>query len=79
VLAIFRNLIRFRKLNNEAAMLKELSLSRIWEKIIKNEEDTKKIEASFKCIDEYTKDFQACGHLRTYGNTNAILLSSKWC
>jgi hypothetical protein len=58
VLAIFRVLIRFRKLINEAVKLKELSLSRIWEKIIVNEEDAKKIEASFKCIDEYTKDFQ---------------------
>ena len=58
MLAIFRVLIHFRKLINEAVRLKELSLSRIWEKIIENEEDAKKIEASLKCIDEYTKDFQ---------------------
>ena len=58
MLAIFRVLIHFRKLINEAVKLKELSLSRIWEKIIENEEDAKKIEASLKCIDEYTKDFQ---------------------
>ena len=58
MLAIFRVLIRFRKLINEAVRLKELTLSRIWEKIIENEEDAKKIVASFKCIDEYTKDFQ---------------------
>ena len=58
MLAIFRVLIRFRKLINEAVKLKELSMSRIWEKIIENEEDAKKIEASLKCIDEYTKDFQ---------------------
>ncbi|KAF8702631.1 hypothetical protein AX14_014390 [Amanita brunnescens Koide BX004] len=46
------------KLVDEAVILKGLSLSRIWEKIIENEEDAKKIEGSFKRIDEYTKDFQ---------------------
>jgi hypothetical protein len=30
----------------------------MWEKIIENEEDAKKIEESFKLMDEYTKDFQ---------------------
>ena len=30
----------------------------MWEKIIENEEDAKKIEASFKRMDEYTKNFQ---------------------
>ena len=35
-----------------------MSLSHLWEKIIENEEDAKKIEESFKRIDEYTKDFQ---------------------
>ena len=39
-------------------MLKGMSLSPIWEKIIENEEDAKKIEESFKRMDEYTKDFQ---------------------
>jgi hypothetical protein len=39
-------------------MLNGLSSSRIWEKIIENEEDAKKIEGSFKRIDEYTKDFE---------------------
>jgi hypothetical protein len=39
-------------------MLKGMSSSPIWEKIIENEEDAKKIEESFKRMDEYTKDFQ---------------------
>jgi hypothetical protein len=39
-------------------MLKGMSSSHIWEKIIENEEDAKKIEGSFKRMDEYTKDFQ---------------------
>jgi hypothetical protein len=39
-------------------MLKEMSLSRIWEKIIENEEDAQKIEGSFKRMDKCTKDFQ---------------------
>ena len=39
-------------------MLKGMSSSRLWEKIIENEEDSKKIEGSFKRMDEYTKDFQ---------------------
>ena len=30
----------------------------MWEKILENEEDAKKIEASFKRMDEYTKNFQ---------------------
>ena len=36
-------------------MLKGMSS---WEKIIENEEDAKKINASFKRIDEYAKNFQ---------------------
>ena len=39
-------------------MLKRMSSSRMWEKILENEEDAKKIEASFKRMDEYTKNFQ---------------------
>jgi hypothetical protein len=39
-------------------MLKGMLSSRLWERIIENEEDSKKIEGSFKRIDEYTKDFQ---------------------
>jgi hypothetical protein len=35
-----------------------MSSSNIWEKILENEEDAKKIEESFKCMDEHTKNFQ---------------------
>jgi hypothetical protein len=35
-----------------------MSSSRVWERIIENEEDVKKIEESFKRMDEYTKNFQ---------------------
>jgi hypothetical protein len=39
-------------------MLNGLSSSPVWERIIENEEDAKKIEESFKRMDEHTKDFQ---------------------
>jgi hypothetical protein len=39
-------------------MLKEMSSSNIWEKILENEEDANKIEESFKRMDEHTKNFQ---------------------
>ena len=52
------DLLFFSKLVGEAVMLKGMSSSRLWEKIIENEEDSKKIEGSFKRMDEYTKDFQ---------------------
>jgi hypothetical protein len=39
-------------------MLKQMSSSNIWEKILENEEDTNKIEESFKRMDEHTKNFQ---------------------
>ena len=48
----------FRKLVDEAVMLKGMSSSPVWEKIIENEADAKKIEGSFKRLDEHTKDFQ---------------------
>jgi len=35
-----------------------MSSSNIWEKILENEEDAKKIEESFKRMDEHTKNFQ---------------------
>jgi hypothetical protein len=38
-------------------MLKQMLSSNIWEKILENEEDAK-IEESFKCMDEHTKNFQ---------------------
>ena len=39
-------------------MLNGMASSRVWEKIIENEEDAKKIEDSVKRMDEYTKNFQ---------------------
>ena len=39
-------------------MLKGMSPSPIWEKILENVEDAKKIEESFKRMDEHTKNFQ---------------------
>src|SRR5258707_15878511 len=48
----------FRKLVDEAVMLKGMSSSPIWEKIIENEQNAEKIEGSFKRLDEHTKDFQ---------------------
>ncbi|KAF8690288.1 hypothetical protein AX14_003019 [Amanita brunnescens Koide BX004] len=60
------------KLVDEAVMLKGLSSSRIWEKIIENEEDAKKIEGSFKRIDEYTKDFELEIILRIERNTSDL-------
>ncbi|KAF8694677.1 hypothetical protein AX14_001956 [Amanita brunnescens Koide BX004] len=53
-------------------MLKGMSSSPIWEKIIENEEDAKKIEESFKRIDEYTKDFQLEIILRIERNTSEL-------
>jgi hypothetical protein len=48
-------------------MLNGMSSSLVWEKIIENEEDAKKIEGSFKRMDEYTKNFQVlvaiCKHM----------------
>ncbi|KAF8679010.1 hypothetical protein AX14_004584 [Amanita brunnescens Koide BX004] len=61
-----------RKLIDEAVMLKGMSLSPIWEKIIENEEDAKKIEESFKRMDEYTKDFQLEIILRIERNTSEL-------
>ena len=39
-------------------MLNGMASNHMWEKIIENEEDAKKIEESFKRLDEYTKNFQ---------------------
>ena len=39
-------------------MLKGMSSSPVWEKIIENKEDAKEIEESFRRMDEHTKDFQ---------------------
>jgi hypothetical protein len=39
-------------------MLKAMSSRVTWKEILENEEDKKKIEESFKRIDECTKDFQ---------------------
>lgn len=41
-------------------MLKEMSSSNVWEKILENEEDAKKVEESFKHMDKCTKNFQVC-------------------
>ncbi|KAF8705640.1 hypothetical protein AX14_013866 [Amanita brunnescens Koide BX004] len=60
------------KLIGEAVMLKGMSSSPIWEKIIENEEDAKKIEESFKRMDEYTKDFQLEIILRIERNTSEL-------
>ena len=40
-------------------MLKEMSSSNVWEKILENEEDAK-VEESFKHMDKCTKNFQVC-------------------
>ena len=39
-------------------MLKEMSSSNVWVKILENQEDAKKVEESFKRMDEHTKNFQ---------------------
>ena len=39
-------------------MLNRMASSRMWEKMIENEEDAKKIKESFERMDEYTKNFQ---------------------
>jgi hypothetical protein len=39
-------------------MLEAMSPSNVWVKILENEEDAKKIEENFKCMDEHTKNFQ---------------------
>ena len=72
-------LFGFRKPIVEVVSLKGMSSSRMWVRIIENEEDVKKIEESFKCMDEDMKNFQVCGHLRIYWHANAIFLSSKLC
>ncbi|KAF8692731.1 hypothetical protein AX14_002422 [Amanita brunnescens Koide BX004] len=59
------------KLVDEAIMLKGMSSGRIWEKIIENE-DAKKINASFKRIDEYAKNFQIDIMLKTERNTSDL-------
>ncbi|KAF8666922.1 hypothetical protein AX14_006417 [Amanita brunnescens Koide BX004] len=60
------------KLIDEAVMLKGMSSSPIWEKIIENEEDAKNIEESFTRMDEYTKDFQLEIILRIERNTSEL-------
>jgi L-fucose isomerase-like protein len=52
-----RSELRFRKLADEAVILEGISSGNIWEKILENEEDAKKIEESFKRMDEHTKNF----------------------
>lgn len=57
-------------------MLKGMSSSDIWEKILENEEDAKKVEESFKRMDEHTKNFHVCvtcGHLEP---TDMLMQSS---
>ena len=51
------NSIHTRKLVAEAVQLHKISSRSKLTKILENEEDKKTIEASFKRIDEYTKDF----------------------
>ncbi|KIM75213.1 hypothetical protein PILCRDRAFT_13773 [Piloderma croceum F 1598] len=61
-----------KKLAQEAVMLKQMSSSNIWEKILENEEDANKIEESFKCMDEHTKNFQLHILLRIERNMSGL-------
>jgi hypothetical protein len=43
---------------NEAVMLQTMALSKVWVKILESQEDARKVQDSFKRIDEHTKNFQ---------------------
>ncbi|KAF8223535.1 hypothetical protein L208DRAFT_1381408 [Tricholoma matsutake] len=60
------------KLIDEAVMLKGMSSNPLWEKIIGNEEDAKKIEGSFKHMDEHTKNFQKALYNADIGDLNTL-------
>ena len=50
-------LISCRVLMDNVLQLSKLLKRATWKKILENEEDKKKIEETFKRIDEYTKNF----------------------
>ena len=60
------NSIYTRKLIDEVIILKNMSSRWILTKILDNKEDKKKIEESFKRIDEHTKDFHVRDSCRTH-------------
>jgi hypothetical protein len=48
--------------------------------MLENQEDAKKVEESFKCMDEHTKNFQVRVAIHEPMSVlNAIFLSSKSC
>ena len=56
-------------------MLKEMSSSNVWVKILENEEDAKKVENSFQRMDEYTKNFQV--RVAIYEHMRMLMQSSS--
>ena len=53
-------LILCRILIDNVLELSKMSKKATWKKILESEEDKKKIEDTFKRIDEHTKNFHVC-------------------